>query len=308
MFVNLSHHDLDGVVSYIVLQHIFPNAAIPLYTTGYSRMDDTINNLCRRENPNDILFVTDLCIEDEKNIMKLVNKFKMVYIFDHHKNGDKHFHHQKIKGHFDSTKCGAKVLMDSCKKKIAPQIQQLVYYTDLYDLWKVDEVDFYHGYVLNTLFWTLGKDEFIDHFTQYGYDRTLPKRMKMIFDQQMAVKKKLFDETPFIFYPSEDEPIVLYANLEQKHTQIINDYSLFKANSNFYIFFLTHSNGFSFRMRNVPNADEIQNVIVNQIFPECGLTGGGHPSAFGAEYLPGHEYDPNHIIKIIDVFLEMFRS
>ena len=176
--INLTHYDLDGVVSSILIEELFLKGSLyQIYPVGYNYLDNTLQKLLFKHG---ILYITDLRITPEQ--MNMLSNFKTIHYYDHHQRSNNEQYPEFIKTCvIDTTKCAAKIIYDKYNKQY-PEIQkyeQLVEWTNDYDMWL-------HNYkasrVINAYFWHVKFEVFKQQFMKQP--DTITDEMKKVFDEK----------------------------------------------------------------------------------------------------------------------------
>ena len=178
--INLTHYDLDGIVSHILLRQVIPN--LQFVATGYQKLEETLDELLERNEP---LIISDLSL-DERLAKKLDNHNKKILYIDHHLNSKKlKFDNNKITFFHNEKRCAAANIFTYFHKKgfkFSSKLKQLTYLTNDYDLWQHKETE---SKLLNYIFWKEQADYFIKLFSQ-GYDKKVVHRYQ--FEYQKTIK------------------------------------------------------------------------------------------------------------------------
>jgi oligoribonuclease NrnB/cAMP/cGMP phosphodiesterase (DHH superfamily) len=163
---HLTHFDLDGVSSAIVLHNYFKDIkSVPI---GYNRLDSTIFKVGVDPDYSgfDCIISTDLNLRREH--VNHLSSFGIPYIhLDHHQDVDKVHNGKNII--VDTTKCGAMVTRDFIQNVIGANVthlDELIKYTDDYDRW-IHKLEW--SKPLNYLFEMYGFTGFLNRFIN-GFD------------------------------------------------------------------------------------------------------------------------------------------
>jgi len=131
--LSISHNDLDGSVSQIILGHVFKN--IKYIHTSFYKIDDILLSLDFSN--YDYVFLTDIHPDKKENL--LISK--KIILIDHHKSAESY--NDPSKGHFvvaDKNVC-ASVLTKTFVEKMynikLTSLDSLVYLTNDYDVWNL---------------------------------------------------------------------------------------------------------------------------------------------------------------------------
>ncbi len=189
--VNLSHYDLDGVVSHINVKHLMPKAKIELKCGGYGKIEKMISELETTDN----VIITDLSL-DVNLFHQLKDRVGEKYLwFDHHESSREVLAlTDPKKTFFDTKKAGCELVLDRIVEP-SKALQVLTTASGAFDLWKKETDAFQVGYYLNVLFWQYNfwnfADKFCDGFT--GFDA----EDKVVIEKDRQEKAVAFEETIF---------------------------------------------------------------------------------------------------------------
>lgn len=169
--INLTHYDLDGIVSHLLLRQFIKS--MHLVATGYNKLQDRFDQALRSDRH---LIITDLTFS-QKDIKRLQEYKQKVLIIDHHKSSN--FINKEIKKnqsnltHYINTKyCAAANVLKFFKDKynFSQEFKKLVYLTNDYDLWILREIE---SQILNFIFWKEGADMFLYLFENGYQDKVI---------------------------------------------------------------------------------------------------------------------------------------
>jgi len=283
--VNLTHHDLDGIVSHIIVTKVFGKENIIDYHCGYGKIINQLNKMVDIKDKYDIdtVIVTDMALEPY-HLKILTTNFDKVIVIDHHQTSEIFLDKQipkKLKVIYDNTKCGALLTYEFFENKLNKKynlkelanLYKLVMLANDYDLWKLKDNK---SYILNEVFWSYGWDKFYSKFKN-GFIEHTPENVKMV-KNKIKIKKD--------YLKSADKELigdkgVFILDIESSKDSISNDITLFLKDYNFYFVYLPKTNQISIRVRNVENVNiaESMNRVLNQ---ESNVKSyGGHPFAGG---------------------------
>jgi oligoribonuclease NrnB/cAMP/cGMP phosphodiesterase (DHH superfamily) len=298
---NLTHYDLDGVVSHIILLNLFPDK-VHYYSCGYGKLSDKIEKIYNEKRlfNLDILMITDLVV-DVKYIKQLAKLYDNIFYFDHHESSllikeelEKYIKNIAI----DINKCGAQIVFDVFEKQIIrlvpknyESLKKLVHYTNIYDTWKVDNKDFSTSYYLSQLFFMLGWEKFVERYK----DGMVPFKSDEValIKQELQRKKNILKTAEKIEFGNK--AILITSN---DGNEIINESTLIYKQYEIYFIFIPKFNKVSIRVRNIETNlgnifkklegnDKIQNI-------------GGHAHAGGFVLNPNYsKEDFENIINFI---------
>lgn len=170
MIVNLTHYNLDGVVSHLLLKQVTKD--LQMVACGYNKLPDKFNQVLNTDLP---IIVSDLTLS-QNDVLRLMKHQKKVLIIDHHKSSD--FINKELKfvksniTYYINTKfCASANVLKFFKSKyqFSNQFKKLAYLTNDYDLWQLREIE---SRILNFIFWKEGADKFLDLFKD-GYQEKI---------------------------------------------------------------------------------------------------------------------------------------
>jgi len=303
MIANLTHHDLDGIVCHILLKNITDQ--VRYYCCGYGKIEKKINEIIR---DNEIyrfknVCVTDLSISIEHS-QKLHSHFSKMFLFDHHETTK--LQYEELKKHYtkiyhDMLHCGSSIIFNNFRNRFSNErLEKLVYLTNIYDTWQIDDKDFWEAYALNAMFWEYKWDDF---FIKYfdGYIPISPTEMKWVEDG-FEKKKQIIDACEqYIF---NDNCILLMA---KNANEITNEVTLVKKDFKYYFIFTPNENKISIRIRNDgANLSKVfEQIKTLPIIVDCGA----HPYAGGITLKPGYAQEEfENLINLICEKLEEVKN
>ena len=222
---SLSHNDLDGISSQIVLKQVHQN--IKLYNCNYDKIDEYIeylDNDCHHFRPS-IVYVTDLSFsyEQGKHLAHLVHDHpgvKFVYI-DHHPYEEKlESLFQKMSKKLDNftyvhteKACATKLTYKYLVKQYGLDDERLGKYVEqvnAYDIWQMESEHFKGGFLLNELFYKKRlKPYYFEMVNRYQITDTHKQEYKALVKE----KNKYFDgvkEQGLIF--TEENKMFIFAD------------------------------------------------------------------------------------------------
>lgn len=178
---NLTHYDLDGICSSIVLNSILKDkGGVTPIPVGYNRLNKVATTFIMK---NKFGIVTDLNFTGELLDLILRYGFKCLYI-DHHKT---FFNTEDFKGvnvYVNEKYCATANILTYFKnkgKQIDSSFKKLAYYANDYDMWILKEKQ---SQILNHIFWKMGFNTFYDMFRN-GYDEKLCRSFENDFDTEL---------------------------------------------------------------------------------------------------------------------------
>ena len=291
--LSLSHNDLDGVSSQIVLRRHL--GEITRMNISYGKIDEyleIIQDYCNHQRPSQV-WVTDLSFDYEQ--LKKLNKIAQnnsrikFYFIDHHpflepydslgldnfviiinsKASATKLTHLYLKYNFNSKKFNASL----------KDLDEYVEYVNAYDLWLKDEPRFKGSVVYNELFWDFKRDYY---FSRFKDELKLRNADKERYKELMKKKVKLFDKMDksgriFRHEPDGNKRIFMIF-LDDYKNHIPLDYEGFDV----YVIVSSYG-GVSIRLRNnLSDTGELKDIIVSEALKHKDVSAaGGHPRAFG---------------------------
>lgn len=182
--INITHTDLDGVVSAIMFKHAFPYCETR--SVNYSSIASTIEEIkSNNDMPEVTLVFTDLAPADCIELLDGVD----YWIFDHHETS-RHLH-DGVHCFVDIMKCGAKVVQEqlSALFRVAytDELKMLADLANDHDMWyhKIDG-----SLELNTLYYLIGFDCFLSEFAD-GYHEFSPEHRELVDKHNAAFREYL---------------------------------------------------------------------------------------------------------------------
>lgn len=226
MTISLTHYDLDGISSQILLSKIF-NIQFK-FNSSYENINsklDEIENLVLSRNIKRVI-ISDLALKKD-NLIKLEKIIKInpnieFYIFDHH-DIDIYFlsylkENYNIIFELDSNKSSTKIifekyenyLKESLKNDIFNNLKDYVSNVNSYDLWLTNEPNFKFGMLLNELFWYSGDSVFFTTLNQNNFK--IPDFFKSRYEKIVKDKDEYFEileNNKLIFKDFENQNILI---------------------------------------------------------------------------------------------------
>ena len=216
--VNFHHADFDGAISGSCAKAVFGNDAIyKAFAIG-----KVTPEVLRVIDDVDLLLLTDLSI-DRDYLDKMIPYMKndKLIIYDHHINK----HSEEIFSHFDGNSssvldpdvCGATLTWYKLSEyypnnQKLKDLEQIVYLSDVYDMWRLDNPDFEYAAKINDLLdYRIGynPDQFRERFLENPDPYDLSSDEKMIIERKdirhhknlkmMAKTAALFDYKDHVF-------------------------------------------------------------------------------------------------------------
>jgi len=294
MLLSLSHTDLDGIGSQIVLRELLGIST--KMNTSYGKIDeylDNVNDYCYHNNPK-YVFITDLSFNDKlfdklKNIADNFLHITFVFI-DHHPFGDTTKWKSNnlkiiITSKASATKLVFKYLMANKKEyninnldyTRINEMEDFVEMVNAYDIWleKENPTLFKKGFFLNELFWEYG----INHFySRFSSDFKIRNNDKETYKDIVSKKNKQFkkiEESGKLLKIGDEDLLMIFT--DSYHAFVTIDFPGYK------IYVILTSNGrVSVRLKDFKNAELVSKNLQERVrelesVSECG----GHEKAFG---------------------------
>lgn len=281
---HLTHFDLDGAVSEIILKKYLNIKKS--YACGYGKFDKWINDL----KSGDQVIVSDVNLTEEQ-VQNIVNRTgeKSFVIIDHHpstENLTKLYPENVI---YSGDFCGAALCFryvssffpNAPCECLSNGHRKMLELTDIYDNWKTDHKNWGEAYALNILYWHLGHWDFVKQFAD---NFSLTEEDKEVIKQKLKEKSVLIKNADII---AEDEDIIIV----MCDRDITNDFTLVRPNHSLYLMIGWDSRSSEFSL-SVRSKDP--NINLTQILKEIRLvqydssgsikSAGGHRAAGGVYF------------------------
>ena len=291
-FINLSHNDMDGAGSNIVLREKFPD--MDSFHVGYNDIKETLQLISDDISYfTKVLFVTDLAFDvgDFNELMRIAESnpdLKIVYI-DHHP------YEEEAQEAFDELSSmvnvytkhvigkSATMLCYEFIKSDDEDLGKLVTWIDAYDIYKElsDPVNFKIGNFLNTIFWSIKMSGFKTNLINNDYK--IPKFFKTLYKETIEDKNQYFEKlikNGLVVFDDENSILLSFCDRHKSFWQM--DYPEYE----FYVLpYQSKSNNISVRIDNGLDdewATIIKNAVINYAEKSPWLiSAGGHHHAFG---------------------------
>ena len=284
----LTHYDLDGIGSDILLSGMFPIAK--KYHYGYQKVKGVIDNTNLLKQFDSIM-VPDLCLTYEQ--FKKLNEIyqdRFLYV-DHHLASMNLYttlwaSDNKPTMYIDTSMCATALVYTKMRKYLGDMneetsnnIKRLVTYVDSYDMWrhKTHPDTFDKGYNLNTIFFEYGYNKFFDKF-KYGI-RDFDKEDVKIINIINKNRNDLMAKSEF--FPFGNKSVfVLGVNVKY-----VNDYSLvYHDYDNFYLVYATDG-GVKMSVRSTRDDVDFGQAIITLKEGITQITsGGGHKQSASIQF------------------------
>ncbi len=209
--VNFHHADFDGAISGACAKAAFGDNAI-YQAHGIAKVTPEIMKII---DDVDLLLLTDISVDNKylEQLIPYMKKDKLI-IYDHHIND----HSREIFSKFskntssilDEDVCGATLTWYKLSEyypnnQKLKDLEQIVYLSDVYDMWRLENKDFEYAAMLNNLLdYKIGynPNQFRDRFYNNPDPYTLSQNEKMIIDRkniQHDKNLKLMAKTAILF-------------------------------------------------------------------------------------------------------------
>jgi oligoribonuclease NrnB/cAMP/cGMP phosphodiesterase (DHH superfamily) len=148
-----THHDLDGLVSYLAIKWAFPDSNITYQTTGVFNFRENVTNwlLYNSFSDFDEVYIVDLDISEHSDLVDKEN----VFILDHHYTHEQNEEYQFATAVVTDYSSAAKLIYRTFRKWHDTQFTReqttLILLADDYDSYNKETED---STILNTVFWS----------------------------------------------------------------------------------------------------------------------------------------------------------
>lgn len=288
-FINLSHNDMDGAGSNLVLREKFPD--IKTYHVAYNDISEHLRYIdVDITHHTKIVFITDLSFA-EHDLVELVRlamrhtHVTFVYIDHHHYEGERGVLFEKIKK-VPNIKVKHEIGTSGTKltyqftKSTHEDLGKLVDWIDAFDIWRLDDPKFQVGFFLNTIFWEFKMSGF--KYQLFAEDYKIPASFKKAYKEIINDKNeyvKSLEANNLILKNDETKVFVAFCDRHKSFFQMdFPDYQIHVLP------YISKSN-ISVRLNaHIPEADahEFRDMVIDYCssFPDY-ISGGGHAHAFG---------------------------
>ena len=179
-----THYDLDGVVSYMTLNWAL-NKVVPYKVSTPRRFREDFTKWLVKNNTEDYdkIFIVDLDVSDNKDLIDKEN----VFIIDHHQSHEENADYKKAKAVVKEYKSAAELVYKIFKKlhniELSDAQKKLILFASDYDSYTLDLPD---SYKLNSIFWNTnrGFDSFVKYFSKGFYGYTIEQENIIRFHEQ----------------------------------------------------------------------------------------------------------------------------
>lgn len=274
MNILISHYDLDGVVSAIILHQGMKFDK--MFKGGYHRFDSFIDQIDAGAN----VVVAD-CSFTVEQFTKLKAKANKIIYIDHHPDSI------KIKETFtndivifDPDKAGAGLCLDfiTSKKELSKELKMLANAANFYDLFKREEQPnwFKFGYDLNILFWDYHFDAFFDRFKNGFYEYT--SKEKSFLKESKIQRDKILADSTYIEIGDRVKGIICVP----AGSSIQNDVPYYKLGYDVYYIIMRYPKTTSISVRT--KEIDLTNFMHTAEYHPTVISAGGHPNASGITF------------------------
>lgn len=278
----LTHHDLDGVVSLMIVKWAFPKANVTYTAFGSSNSEKIKRNFMDWEqehyNKYDKIFILDLDVSD---LYRILDKEK-VFVIDHHKSHVENLKNIKIKNaniavteYSSNAKLMTKLFKKIYNLKLAKAQSKLIVFTDDYDS---GENLISTSRDINTLFWNLEKkfetfqNDFYKGFSGFN------QRQRNIIDLHKRNFKKL-KETLQVYHIKtkiQNQERTIYATFADNSINEVADVLLYDYKGDIAIVVNSKTQHVSIRRSKNTTGDLDVSLLASKL-----CDGGGHEYASG---------------------------
>jgi len=291
-YINLSHNDLDGIMSNIVLYEHF--GEMETSHVSYGSVAETLRSIEEDlTHLTKVLFVTDLSFDAESfNILLRIiegnPELKVIYIDHHPYEGELADYLAEVNAKenaFVIHKIGtsATKLTYQFTKSTNKDLGNLVEWTDAYDIYREfeDPKNFKLGWFLNTVFWELGVSGFKFNIKSSNYK--VPELFKRLYKENIKDKDEYFTKlvnNGLVIFDDDNSLLISFSDKFKSFWQM--DYPQY----DYYILpYHTKGNNMSIRISSrIPDtlAKELKDQILAYVQQSpWHISAGGHDHAFG---------------------------
>lgn len=269
----ISHYDLDGVSSAIVLDRIFKFDVI--LKGGYHRSQEMVNKV---ESGASVIVSDFVLSTDEYRKLKDKTLGKLI-VLDHHPETRKLKNlYPKDPIYYNPDKSATLICIEELTRRNAifsDEIRELGRYANAFDLYQRGSEDFKVGYDLNLLFWKLHFDDFLLRF-QDGFDGFNENELMYIKKIKDEYAQVLAESTYGEYLGDNIQSLICVCS----EPAVINEVPYYKPGYDIYFILNRYKNSFSLSLRTAKQ-DPI-NTYCKEIEKEPGvISAGGHPQACG---------------------------
>lgn len=168
----LSHVDLDMAGTIINIEYKMPGIKKKYFYTNYGDIEKQVQDIedYVKQHGNKYCLMTDVSWSTSPDALhKMCNLFEKITLIDHHLYPDGFFDaYPKLKVHWDKSK-SATLLTNEYFKNDNKELRELSELIDVYDLWQIRSPLFHKAQDLNTFFYEVGKEKFINDIINSGF-------------------------------------------------------------------------------------------------------------------------------------------
>lgn len=253
MVYNLTHYDLDGVCSSIMLRHFIGETKI--ISTGYNKIKLKFQDILNKQSK--YIAITDLNFSlDMIEYMVKTNR-KYLYI-DHHKSVFKLDGLYNIDGIINQKFCATANILKYFKakgKQCSENMKKLAFYANDYDMWILQTEE---SKIMNYIFWKNGFDYFLSNFKD-GYNESIVNSFRKDYEKDQQYMKQYLEncQKDIFSYKAtikDYKCLMIYAN------KYISDISLVYPDFDYY-FIISDSHKMSIRTKTENSLEESFKII-----------------------------------------------
>jgi len=292
--VNLHHADFDGAVSGSCVKSCLGESVISK-SVAIAKAESEIRKII---NDVDVILLTDLGLYPDDKNNDLIDKIKdnKIIIYDHHINSASENMFANLPktsvSVLENDICGAtltwiKMIEYFPSNSFLYELEDIVYLSDVYDMWRIDNKDFEYAVKINDLLdYQIGynPDQFRDRWLKNPNPFKLTKKEHKIIDtKQIRGERNLkeLEENAIIF---EYKNIIVVLSEASSPTDFIKmkfmNYILDEENVDMFIFKYPNTTQCSVR---IPSASSISDL--NDWYNDFGCKGHSHAGG-----IPVNEY------------------
>lgn len=280
-----------------------PFLDVPVTLVNYDRIESTVSNLLE-EYASDGCHLTFLDFRLEpKYIEALLNGISgTLHLVDHHEWSSEDLDRlDQLKTKFgnrlfyviDQRKCGAEIVFDLTNSRSeTSNLRELVEITGIFDCWKTENPKFKtHALPLNEIYWSLGKEKFVQKFGN-GFDLGFyDEECQQIADDfeknRESSMQQMMDEMSFEV-PIGDEKLLCVVSPTMKYASL---FTVYYPDYQYYLIYKgedrkSKKKSLSFRSKSTVTSNELA-AAASKFDPD--VTGGGHPAAGGLVFPARYE-------------------
>ena len=170
-----SHNDLDMALSVINIEYKMPGIKKKYFYTNYGDIDKQVQDIedYVKQHGNKYCLMTDISWSTSpETLHKMCSLFEKITLIDHHLYPEGFFdEYPKLKVHWDKSKSASLLTHEyfGNNKFGHTDLEYITELTDVYDLWQIRSPLFNKAQDLNTFFWEVGKEKFINDIINSGF-------------------------------------------------------------------------------------------------------------------------------------------